>query len=105
MKWSELSVEQRDLLIVERTKDTTGNFLACYHIADAGLWSMSECCDSCHEDDVEYGYDLCSVFLPDGRVLYCCCRLHLWIEDAVLDHKMIPLWVLDLEKSIPEWRL
>lgn len=104
MKWSELTVEQRQTLIIERTKglDRTFSYLTCYDLATMGLWSTGDCCESCHVDDEEYGYDLCTVHLPDEQKIYCCCGLSVWINDASLPfwHKTLPAWVQELDKSI-----
>lgn len=101
MKWSELSVEQREQVISERVPRLKEHpWLYCHDIEEAGLWARSGCCDSCHEDDEVYGYDLCSVFLPDGRLLECCCSLSLWIRQATQGYVTTPQWMLDLEKSI-----
>lgn len=33
------------------------------------------CCDSCHDDFDEYGYDLIHVDLPNGSEALVCCRV------------------------------
>ncbi len=37
------------------------------------------CCESCHVDADEYGYDLCEVKTPDGRDALVCC----WMMNAI----------------------
>jgi hypothetical protein len=50
------------------------------------------CCDSCHEDEAEFGYDMCEATI--GTVLVrACCRVVNWIhgterawEQEILDY-------------------
>ncbi len=55
------------------------DFLYCRDVAEIyrDLAAVS-CCDSCHEDHDDHGYDLCERGLPDGRVARLCC----WMANA-----------------------
>jgi len=101
MRWSDLTVEQREQLISERVPKKWRDYpLYCHDLVEAGLWTSKGCCDSCHEDHQMYGFDLDLVFLPDGRELECCCGLSIWIHEATQGYITAPIWMLDLEKSL-----
>jgi len=40
-------------------------------------WNISDCCESCHEDHDEYGYDLCAITV-NGQKLQVCCHVDIW---------------------------
>ncbi len=44
------------------------------------------CCGSCHIDNEDFGYDLCSVDGPDGQVCDggVCCRMSTYLGDNPL---------------------
>jgi hypothetical protein len=46
------------------------------------------CCESCHTDDEEFGYDLCAVDGPDGSIGEhtggVCCRMSMQLDDKPL---------------------
>ena len=73
---------ERDQLIIEHMKDEPSKrVLYCHDIARVGLWNTGKCCQSCHEDYEELGYDLCITWLPNGQVIECCCSLSNWIQE------------------------
>lgn len=46
----------------------------CTEVADK--FDLKEgCCSSCHEDEEEYGYDMCEFELPSGETVHVCCRI------------------------------
>jgi len=63
--------------------------LRCYEFIQAGL--PNECCESCHEDDEEFGYDM--IYLDvDGHPeihAYVCCGM-----SRVIDAQTEPLRTL-----------
>jgi len=52
----------------------TDDVLICEDFADAGTWSLSQCCDSCHDDNRDAGYEMCWKELGPIRA-HVCCRL------------------------------
>lgn len=54
-------------------------YLGCSALVEAtGI--VAQCCESCHEDSDEWGYDLCSVE-HDGKKYEVCCGVMVAYQD------------------------
>jgi len=77
----EATLRISDLLaaVVVKAKSEGRKYLHCgdfYHLKE---WPG--CCVSCHEDNEEYGYDLCSAELG-GMDVECCCKVSTWLGEV-----------------------
>jgi hypothetical protein len=62
-----------------KAKAAGRKYLYCGDFYDMEEWPG--CCVSCHEDNEEYGYGLCSAEI-DGMEVECCCKVSTWIGET-----------------------
>ena len=65
--------------VVEKAKADGQKYLHCGNFYHLEAWPG--CCVSCHEDNEEYGYDLCSAELG-GMEVECCCKVSEWLGEV-----------------------
>jgi hypothetical protein len=57
--------------------------VTCYHLGK--LKGFPGCCDSCHEDNDEYGYLICYPFFERSREYEVCCHVATWLTKTFPD--------------------
>lgn len=74
----------------------TRDWEGCARLAAAGLWDLSDCCDSCHADDPEY---LLEFVLPSGEGFLVCCAVH---AAQIPKEKLIAAFEENTSDSLPQ---
>jgi hypothetical protein len=70
--------------MIERKSRLRGG---CESLKRAGV-PVDGCCSSCHED-VDYGYDLIEMDLPNGDYIWICCRVAESLDERSIQSREI----------------
>ncbi len=69
--------------LMSRAKVVSDPYISCWKIHQFRT-DIPECCESCHVDHDEFGYDLCAVDGPDGSIGRhsggVCCTVSLYLD-------------------------